>query len=962
MGTTLTGKLIADTYDALLKVTDNNVITGIKKRLTDGFGNDTPLLISTTDVQIDGNFLLPGTTSQYVRGDGSLASFPSYVSSVGLSMPIAFNVSNSPITSSGTISVTAAGTASQYIRGDGTLGDFGGGGGGGGASISYYLNGSVNQGTFAGTTYYEVNKTPILGAGTNFTRNSNGYIASFITDANDPALLKIPGGNWNLEFYFSASSGGGTPTFYTELYKYDGTNFTLITSSSTNPDSITGGTSTEAYFTTLAVPETVLTLTDRLAIRIYVNTSGRTITLHTEDNNLCQIITTFTTGLTALNNLTEQVQFFGTGTSGSDFNISSSVNTHTFNIPTASSSARGLLSSTDWTTFNNKLSTVTRSNVISALGTGGSPFEFLKSDGTVDTNSYVTFGRTLTINGVTYDLSADRSWTIAAGVTSFNTRTGAITLTSGDVTGALGYTPYNATNPNAYISLTSLSASFPLGYNNTTGVFTIAQASSSQGGFLSSTDWSTFNNKLSTAILALNGLTSVSQSLQTGTSGTDFAISSSGSVHTFNIPTASGSARGLLSSSDWTSFNSKVSSQWTTSGSNIFYNTGNVGIGVSSPSNILHADRSQNSDTAILVSNANTGGSATAQYFASNGTNQTQFFHTGTSYGTSGILEASQGGIFNTTSAGIGLAAAGASGIIRFATGGTTERMRITSGGNVGIGTTSPGARLDVLAASPSIFVSDNLGAVAEHGFQFNASGFGLRGGLTINYNTAELRHWAGISGNTYFQTFLTNGSERMRIAANGNVGIGTSSPGRRLQVVGEISSEFGQGTIITRGGGTTLEIHIRPNQANSAYITFTENAVADRWSIGTTAGDGNFYFRVPYPGSPVAAYISPSGNIFASADVLAFSDISVKTNIRPIENALDKVLNSRGVVYDRIDTEEKDNIGFIAQELEVNFPELVSENSDGTKSVKYQNAVAVLFEAIKEQQKQIDELKKLLS
>ena len=60
--------------------------------------------------------------------------------------------------------------------------------------------------------------------------------------------------------------------------------------------------------------------------------------------------------------------------------------------------------------------------------------------------------RTLTINGTTYDLSADRSWSIAAGVTSFNTRTGAITLTSGDVTGALGYTPYNSTNPNGYIS------------------------------------------------------------------------------------------------------------------------------------------------------------------------------------------------------------------------------------------------------------------------------------------------------------------------------------------------------------------------------------------------------------------------------------------------------------------------------------------------------------------------------
>ena len=80
MGTTLTGKIVAETYDSLLKVTDNNVITGTKKRITDGLGNDTPLLLSSTDVQIDGNFLLPGTTLQYVRGDGSVATFPTFLS------------------------------------------------------------------------------------------------------------------------------------------------------------------------------------------------------------------------------------------------------------------------------------------------------------------------------------------------------------------------------------------------------------------------------------------------------------------------------------------------------------------------------------------------------------------------------------------------------------------------------------------------------------------------------------------------------------------------------------------------------------------------------------------------------------------------------------------------------------------------------------------------------------------
>lgn len=243
------------------------------------------------------------------------------------------------------------------------------GAGSGGASISYYLNGSVNQGTISGSTFYELNKVPILGTGTDFTRNTNGYIASFITDVADPSLLKIPGGNWNLEIYFSASSGGGVPTFYVELYKYNGTSLTLIASNSSNPEAITGGTSIDAYFTTLSVPETTLALTDRLALRFYITPVGRTITLHTENNHLCQIITTFTTGLTAINGLTEQVQFLGVGSSGTDFNISSLTNTHTFNIPTASATNRGLLSTTDWSTFNNKASYTPRFQSVTSSAT-----------------------------------------------------------------------------------------------------------------------------------------------------------------------------------------------------------------------------------------------------------------------------------------------------------------------------------------------------------------------------------------------------------------------------------------------------------------------------------------------------------------------------------------------------------------------------------------------------------------
>jgi hypothetical protein len=346
------------------------------------------------------------------------------VSSVGISTTAAsLAITNSPITSTGNIGVNFSGLSSQYVRGDGALANFPTSIGGG-SSVSYYLNGSVNQGTFVGNTYYEMSKAPIFGAGTNFTINANGYIAQFITDANDPALLSIPAGAWNFEMYFSASSGGGTPTFYVELYKYDGTTFTLIASNSTNAESITAGTSTDLYLTSLGVPQTTLALTDRLAIRVYVNHSGRTITLHTEDNNLCQVITTFSTGLNALNGLTDQVQYFATGSSGTNFNISSATDTHTFNLPSASATNRGALTSADWTTFNNKVTSV--SGTAPVVSSGGTTPTISMAAATSSVNGYLT-----STDWTTFNSKGSGTVTSVGGTGTVNgiTLTGTVTST-----------------------------------------------------------------------------------------------------------------------------------------------------------------------------------------------------------------------------------------------------------------------------------------------------------------------------------------------------------------------------------------------------------------------------------------------------------------------------------------------------------------------------------------------------
>lgn len=82
--------------------------------------------------------------------------------------------------------------------------------------------------------------------------------------------------------------------------------------------------------------------------------------------------------------------------------------------------------------------------------------------------------------------------------------TSATAVVSSDITVALGFTPYNATNPSGYIPLTALSATTPLFYNNTTGVFTIQQGTTSQNGYISSTDWNTFNGKLTSVLTSGN--------------------------------------------------------------------------------------------------------------------------------------------------------------------------------------------------------------------------------------------------------------------------------------------------------------------------------------------------------------------------------------------------------------------------------------------------------------------------
>jgi hypothetical protein len=132
------------------------------------------------------------------------------------------------------------------------------------------------------------------------------------------------------------------------------------------------------------------------------------------------------TGITAINSLTGSVQTLGVGTSGTDFAISSSGTSHTFNLPTASASNRGALSSSDWTTFNTAYTDRLKwdggaTGLVAATGrtslglgtfavanyptwSSGTPFVKMTAAGTfaLDTNTYLTSIGTGTTNELTY--------------------------------------------------------------------------------------------------------------------------------------------------------------------------------------------------------------------------------------------------------------------------------------------------------------------------------------------------------------------------------------------------------------------------------------------------------------------------------------------------------------------------------------------------------------------------------
>jgi hypothetical protein len=261
------------------------------------------------------------------------------------------------------------------------------------------------------------------------------------------------------------------------------------------------------------------------------------------------------------------------------------------------------------------------------------------------------------------------------------------------------------------------------------------------------------------------------------------------------------------------------------------------------------------------------------------------------------------------------------------------ERFTIKQDGNIGISVNDPDYLLDVNnkaafggTGSYRVFVSGEAsGSYIEFGLNSNNGSLGTMGtyASAFNFETSQTNGFS----------WKQSGSEKMNLAADGDLKIA-----RYLEHLGDTNSYLGWAAgddfRIVTGGRQLLKLD---EGTDPDILNFMTSTI-------TMSSGGDF----------TAAKVTSSG------DVIAFSDKRVKTNIKTINNGLEKVSKLRGVSYNRTDVDDKSNkIGVIAQEVKEVLPEIVNyDDKKDLLGVDYGKMAGVFIEAIKELKAEVDSLK----
>lgn len=432
------------------------------------------------------------------------------------------------------------------------------------------------------------------------------------------------------------------------------------------------------------------------------------------------------------------------------------VDLNNISIYQSSPTSNGYLSSTDWITFNNKQNALNGSGFVKASGTTI----------TYDNSTYVPTSRTLTINGVTFDLSANRSWTVGS----------------------------------------ELTASAPLSI--TGGVISISQATNTTNGFLSSTDWATFNAKQS----ALSGTGFVK------VSGTTVSYDNTAYTPTSRLLTINGTSYDLSADRSWTitpgSGMRNIQTFTATSGQTTFTITGGYTVGL----------------VDVFVNGTRL---STSDFTATNGTTVVL----GVGVVANDIVDV----VNYTASLTSGITGSGTNGYLPrwSSTSNLTNSIIFNSASGIGINTTTPRASLDVVGTiySRDIWIEDNYNL--------------LFGNLTTGASSTYI-YGVGGDGVTNYLGFATNGSEKMRILANGNLGIGTTNPSEKLSVIGNIRIDNGA--------------------ADGGQLVLASSGFSD-WNIDNFSGslrayyNATEYFRINSSGNMGVGTTSPAARLDVSGN-----------------------------------------------------------------------------------------------